>query len=641
MTFNYEYRPSAYHAFDLSDDEYSQMDEWAAQLYVPSSKDVPVQIDPRLERPDRGFQVTESNSKLVTSSYDFIGERLIPYLHDFSPTDVADLDSHLIMRSGHMLGVLVLICDRVWEKGCWTYMELYSRGHDPMILHNYGEPEYDSEDELINTDYTKEQFRVATVHVEVFCSYYSAGCRNGISGIVRESLFCQIYPVFDYMGWVESLHDNWKKKCVIDDGQTKIFLSSLRVFDKLPPGRITVLVIGSGSHPVRSGYTYPALARFLSNSGFNGVFHMFDPLENHITCQVGNFQMVYFPMAYVFGSAYKIEDAHPTVILDDLYVDSNSVDDRIISDDQLYHLVRVHTGSRVSAKYRLTEASQHQVQRVPVKVPNVTYCVSTQFSYDGGELRVYYRTPTTSIVRMGQWVGNMQCSQCWYYAGLICRIGCPKEDLSVYWRILYSLSGHHCTPVSGIKNIMILSALKHELSRGFQRDDAITNVVDAFHHPRYGVNYEKVGRVYDLSKKIDDNFIQLEKQYPPNHDQNFMIRERVTIQQILDTLSDHDLQFKIMRSSQYSSRKYEQLLEIYSEVDRSKYPVVDIVMYNGDEREALHEVIFVEDVRKLDLEGYDAHYSLGTLGIFVMSNCSKLVRFLFDRGREFDEHEVQ
>jgi len=526
------------------------------------------------------------------------------------------------------LSLLVLIADRIWEKGAWTYLEVYSQGYDPMLELDHGEPEYDSEDEPINTDYRKERYRLMTYQIEVFCSYYSGGTREGISAIVREALFQRILPQFNYSAWLTTIHDTWGKRCVTDSGQTKIFLSSLRAFDKLSPGRITVLVIGSGSHPIRSGYTYPALARFLSLSGFTGVMHLFDPLENHISCEVMNFRLEYFPMKFSFGSTYEIEEACPTVILDDLYGVEGD-EEVIISAKQIESLVVAHRTSRISVKYRADVK--------PLSFKGVQSCVCTQYSYTGSEKRVYYRVPTNSITRIGQWVGNMQCSECWYYAGLISRIGCPQEDLMQYWRILYSLSGHHCTPVSGIKNLMVLNALKHEVSRGHSKGIAIANVAESYHHPRYAMNYKKIERVYDFVEKVDDQFIQLERNYPPNYDMNFSIRDKVGVNQIVEILSDQNVQFNIYASEGYSKRKYEQVLELYAEVDREYLQPVDIILYDDGPVRILDSIVFCEDVRKIESDGFDSVYSVGPVAILIREDAHRGIRFLFDRGRYIDD----
>jgi len=621
---DYTYKPSRYRTLDMSDDEYDEMDEWAADLYKEVEYNDIVPYKPNIDRSKRGEQLEQMLQCCDGGDNDVLWGRMKPFVLEMSPTDKADFDLHLCTKSGYMLSLLLLIADKVWGKGEQYYLDLYVGDYSPHTGLHCGENatvEYDSDDEVIPTHPQVMRYKVSAYHAQTFFHFYSGGCRNGISERVRGALYHGVSYNFDFYPWLTAIRDDWKKDFKFDSGQMKIFLGALRAFDKLSPGRITVLVIGSSSHPVRSGYTYHGLANFLTLSGFSGLMHLFDPLENHLSCQIGNFTLKYFAMEFRVGSVYQMEGDDPTVILDDVY----GADEKILSDmDPTYQTVLLHGKSRVCMK--------HYPNRKQLKVTGITVSISSQYAYGGNEQRIYYRVPTANVVGQGQWIGNMQCAQCWHYAGLISRIGRPQEDLRPYWKIMYSMAGHHCQSVPGVRNIMLLNALRHEISRGYSKKDAIANVLDKV--PRqFKMNEVALARVFTFGEKIDTGFIQKEPHYAPNYDMEMNIRDRVNVSQIVDVFVEQGAEFKVYRSIDYESRKYEKVLEMYSEVRSNSKPVMEIMLYHGGNISILDNVALVEDIRQTDLRDFDIVYQVGLIGILIRKGREMGMRILFDRGR--------
>jgi len=461
----------------------------------------------------------------------------------------------------------------------------------------------------------------------LFFHFYSGGCREGISAKVRDALFRGVSYNFDFYPWLTAVRNEWTKEVKFESGQLKIFLGALRAFDKLPPLRITVLVIGSSSHPVRSGYSYHGLANFLTLSGFSGLFHLFDPLENHLSCKIGNFDMQYYAMEYRCGSAYFMEGKHPTVILDDVY----SGGDKLLSDiDPTFSIVEQHPNSRVCMK--------HSPDAKIYKVPGVPYHIAKQFAYGGREDRIYYRVPTANVSLLSQWVGNMQCSQCWYYAALISRIGSPQEDLRPYWKIMYSMVGHHCTPLPGIRNIMLLSALRHEISRGNTKADSISNVLDNL--PRsFEASAQSLNRLFVFGESVDESFIAKENHYAPNYDMEMNIRDRVSNLQLLDIISEQNVAFALYPSERYDNAKCEKLLALYSQVDVQGKCIMNLYLYHTALFCPLDDVVLVEDIREGNLSAFDIVYQVGAIAIMIRKGREAGRRILFDRGRSGDGYD--
>jgi len=623
---DYEYIPNRFNQFNLSAEEQADMVMWAREIYDVPGSDHHSDYKPDIVREDRGMSLDKVNSVLVDCEADTVLTRMAPLLVELDATDQADFDSHYHARTGYMLSLMLLVCDRTWEKNVCTYVDFFLNSFDPAEYdyYKFKSVEYDSDDEAVDMHPGIVRFKMKTLHVTAFLSFYSGGIRSGISGRVREALFRQYSLNFNYYPWLEASRDTWMKRPRYESGQLKIFLASLRAFDKLDPQPIFVLVIGSGSHPVRSGYTYPALAQFLTLSGFSGEFHLFDPLETHISCEVGNFQLKYFAQKYVFGSRYEITlngiRMMPTVILDDLYTS----DDQSLSDiANIEQLLYLHPKSRLTTK--------HVRGKVPPKVSGVTMAICEQFAYTGKEVRLYYRVPTANVVACGQLIGNSECSQCWHYAGLISRIGMPQDDLRPYWTIMYSLAGHHCVSVAGIRNMLYLNALKHEILRGNDRLRSISNVLE---HKSTLADINSVGltRLYDFASKVDPLFAKVEHHYAPNYDMNMHIRERVTSRQIVDVLVAQEINFTVHISDGYSTSRYEQVLEMYSEciIDA---PVMPITLYESSPFNILDTVVFVENFLTVDLERYDSVYQLMGMAIVVLKGAHLNSRKLFDRGR--------
>jgi len=640
---DYTYRPSKYRALknqvvdpitkrviyeDLSVSEYDEIDLWASELYANVQPEMGSKYNPNLTRELRGQDVDQVLKLPGSGDNNAVRGRIQNYLVDFDLTDIADFDSHLRSKEGYMLAIFALVADRITVKGLSTYLDLdvYPLTEsEQVIIAN----QMHNEDSYHSTSY---RFRVTTHHLMMFYYHYSGGVRKGISALVRGALYVGLNVKFDHLMWLSACRDDWRKQTNFESGQLKIFLSSMRAFDNLPPGHITVLVIGSGSHPVKSGYTYHAMANFLTLSGFSGLIHLFDPLENHLSCRIGNFDLVYYSQAYVIGGTYLMKAGDglmkcPTVILDDLFTGENE----ILQDlDPRLLLVTSHRTSRVCTKYFSSiddNTAKKQLGKCGVRAS-----YSRQYAYEGSEMRAYYRVPTSQIVTIGQWVGNMQCAKCWAYAGLISRIGRPQEDLGPYWRLMYSISGHHCSAVSGIRNIMVLSALKHELTRGHTKSNAIMNVVDNVK----GLKFEKVKMLYEFAEKCDSEYIQVEQHYPPNYDLGMTIRDRVSVPHIVDMLTDHAIGFIIHPSEDYPLRKLTQINELYAEVLNTYYTPLDIVLYTGDYVGSTDDIILVENVKDVSWDAYDIVYQLGNSAIMVQIEVSVGVRMLFDRGRAYD-----
>jgi len=617
---DYTYRPSKFRTLGLDDEEYALMDEWAADIYKTDYDDgSPYNVN--IDRTTRGIQIRDASVAANGGDNNVIYGRLSDYLGDFSLSDTADLDSHIRCHSGYMLSVLLLVADKVWEKGQYLYLDIWIGAFDPITNVCVNEPNYDSEDEVIPNHPQVLRYRVTLVHAATFFHFYTSGCRYGISVMVRDALYQGVSMGFDFYPWLTSTRDGWKKEARFESGQLKIFLASLRAFDKLPPGVITVLVIGSSSHPVRSGYTYHALARFLTLSGFSGKFHLFDPLENHLTCQIGNFTLIYFAQEYRLGSQYKIDGQPPTVILDDVYLPDGKY---LVDLDPTYSLVLNHPKARVCMKH-------HSEVKIPKEL-GVQVHLAHQYAHNGHEMRAYYRVPTANVMRDSQWVGNMQCAQCWHYAGLISRVGKPLEDLKPYWRIMYSLSGHHCTTVPGIRNVMLLTALRHQIARGNTKDECVTNVY-ANLPSNFGTTEVGVKRVFEFAQKVDPEFILTEQHYAPNYDMEFSVRDHVTPREVVDHLLMTNVTFRLYRGVNYAKSKFERVLELYNSVEKNDTCVVDVVLVTKNDNLFLDQLIFVEQMTNVDLSGFDVLYSAADAGVLIRKGLDMGVRMLFDRGR--------
>jgi len=147
------------------------------------------------------------------------------------------------------------------------------------------------------------------------------------------------------------------------------------------------------------------------------------------------------------------------------------------------------------------------------------------------------------------------------------------------------------------------------------------------------MNEVALSRVFTFGEKIDTDFIQKEPHYAPNYDMEMNIRDRVNVSQIVDIFVEQGAEFKVYRSIDYESRKYEKVLEMYSEVRSNSKPVMEIMLYYGGNISILDNVALVEDIRQTDLRDFDIVYQVGLIGILIRKGREMGMRILFDRGR--------
>jgi hypothetical protein len=629
---DYRYRPSSYTTTKMDMEELLQMDKYAAQLYrIPDGGVMETYAVP-LPQESRALDVQAQIELGVTP----VLARLKDLVQEFCAEDLTDLDTHLTMRRGYMLSILSLVCDRKIIVEGKVYLDFYCPGYNPLKQQcydsGYNEPEiedYDSDGELRNQNPLLDRFKVSREQLKVFMHYWSAGYRQGISSIVRKSLYDQIEVKFDDVSFIRAHRiDSARGPGHCDSGQGKIFLSCLKTFEGLEPGRITVLVLGSASHPIKSGYTYHALARFLTLSGLSGVMHLFDPSEQHVSCFVGNFEMVYFPQVFFVGTTYKMEGKDPTVILDDIFTERGQILEDI---DPGFSLVTAHSTSRICMK--------HQSKSVCPRVHSQV--METQYEYYGNEKRIYYRCANNhNNYSNYHWdgklgvsaPGNQKCALCWFFASCINRIGAPQEDLRPYWAILYSVIGVHCEPVAGIRNIMYLNVLRHELLRGRSIEDAKINLMDNQFAGRE-VTWNALTRLVEFGRKIDPIFKNAkEKHYPPTHDEEMAIREQIGVNEIVHHLAVQVPNFSLIKSEDYSNEKFERILALYSEREKRGLEV-DLTVYRSFPVSCLDVVVYIED---LNFRGWDDFLPLfqeGNQGIMIRDVKWEEMQLYFDRGK--------
>jgi hypothetical protein len=382
-------------------------------------------------------------------------------------------------------------------------------------------------------------------------------------------------------------------------------------------------VIGSASHPVVSGYTYHGLARFLTLAGYNGIFHLFDPLEQHLNLQIGNFELKYYHFPFVFGSVYKIEGNYPTVILDDLYgAEGESLSEMDPSDS----LILLHPGSRVSTK--------HAPGVKPIQ--GIESSVVHQFMYGGSERRIYYRCPRWRQT-INNYVGE-NCAQCMYYANCIIRIGNPPNELNEYWLIYFSIAGVHCQPKPGIKNLMLLNMLRHEIQRGKTGYQARQSVMT--HDPRGFVKANVISNLHEFGKRIDPLLVEraVDAHYAPTHDLTLSIRDSVDVPNVVRHLQAVDFALRIYPSYGYSQERCARIRELYAqELDHGTIEV-DIVLYKQPPLNILDPFVYLEMIDKFDLEDYEILYQEGYQAIVVLRSSESMIRLCFDRGKMHENY---
>jgi len=615
---DYTYKPSLYKTLDLDDYEYAQMDEWARKMneQIPDEDTYSFAKDLiRIDRPQEIGSVMQHEVQVESGT---LWDQLAVPIDGYNDVDRTVLYQHEKARSGFMLSVVVMICDEFWEKGMYCYMKVNLGTSSRTRPQDVEKIEYDSEDEPLAEQESSMIYRVVERQMVAFMYVYSSGVRAGISERVRELLLKELIVPFDFRPWVNMNRDDCVKLGHVPSGQVKIFLSSLRAFDKLSAGRITILVIGSASHPVKSGYTYTALAKFLSLSGFNGVMDLYDPTEQHVSCKIDNFQMNYHQQEFKYGSRYLMEGKDPTVILDDVFAHEGKISAQL---DEAYALILNHPNSRITMKY-------YESQK---PCPKVQSRVSRQYAYEGRELRIYYRVPTTNV-SVGQYIGNGQCAQCWYYSGLISRVGSPIENVRPYWHLLYGLSGHNCTPVPGIRNVCLLNMMKHQISRGFDNVETIATVFENM--PKgFKADIKKLNQVMEFGQKIDPALVQVQQTYPPNFDMNFNIRESVAERHIVLMLDELPVNCALVLTPSYPKAKFDLVSQMYrATVDESK-PVVKV--YLGRDWLGVGDcwLAVVEKGSGSPPRNYQEYRKDGGVEIWINHIASRSHRLLFDRGR--------
>jgi len=588
----YEYRPGTYGGEDVDDDERATWNSWKEDIYGPPAYYRSETYQEGRES-TRGQDIRNEYAAKVSKFHD----RMSCLIGELGEEDASRFENDRIDKQGFMLALCALEADKIEEKA--------------GVFHIH---------------FDNDVFVVTTYHMQTFFYFYDAGERAGIYRKVLEALYQNLH--FDYE-FRTMLHVNRgdQPPMRFDNGQAKIFLSSLRVFDKLEPGPINILVIGSASHPVKSGYTYTALASFLSYSGFSGVIHLFDPFEKHKDVFQDAFEMRYFNTAYHYGTAYRGFDksVHPHVILDDAYADGKMTNDL----DPSFSLIRCHPLARVSTKYVAGMA------KVPEdKHSRIVYQIVNQHFYCGGEMRINYRCPNWRFVRFE--AGKVPllhcCETCWYYASLITRIGVPKENVSDYWTLLWSITGEYCKPIAGIRNIHLISMLRHELLRGRTRNEAIDSVI-AEAPKKMVIREQALIRLCDLQANFEDVFKSSETFYSPNFDLSMDVRDDVTANQIYDCLAFENVNFVITCTKDYNQVKYNKLLELWNGVDHSG-PVVEVLLSRTF---GIHRVpvMFVDQLLP-DMSPFKVVYQVGSYGlIFDPTLVKRGVRILFDRGKDY------
>jgi hypothetical protein len=622
---DYRYIPSKYGTLGLTPDEYDQMDDWAADLYKPNQVDASAQFIYQKPATDH-----EANTKVMLE----LGDdqhilKLERFMEKMTLEDKTCLRQQYEQRNGYMLALFAMVADRIYEKGMKVYYELWTPGYDPAksSLRNeersWEDYDYDSEGEPVIEDPYRILLRVQKQHVSVFYFYYSAGCHEGIAKQIVHSLFNRMNMDYDYKPWMETQRIEIPHKMGADSGQAKIFLSSLYAFNLLPVQRITILVIGSASHPVLSGYTYHGLARFLTLAGYNGVIHLFDPLEQHLNVEIGNFELTYFKFPFIFGSVYKMEGNFPTVILDDTYGEKG---ENLSELDPQNSLILMHPTSRVATKHAPGVKS----------VKGVESSVISQFMYAGDERRIYYRCPRWNYLP-NNYVGE-NCSQCMYFANCILRIGNPPQELNAYWLIYFSIAGVHCQPKPGIRNLMLLNMLRHEIQKGKTGYQARENVMT--YDPRGFVKSNVIANLHEFGQKCDLQLVprKVETHYVPNHDLTMAIRDTVDVPNLVRHLLVPDLCFRIYGAKGYNQNRLSLIRELYATQLDHQGIETDIVLYKESPLGILDPVVYLEYIDNFDLTDYEILYQEGCQAIAVSTHFESMLRMCFDRGKIDDEY---
>jgi len=630
---DYEYRPSKYNTVQMSAKEKEKYDLIAKEMFAPPNDIDPYVLDHKPHQLGRKIEITSRIAGVDLKEWDSVK----PLLKKMNVQDIVDLDAHMAMKSGYMLSLFGLVSDTCEVLGEQVIMDFYCPKYKPKEQQCYESgysedvPEEDEVD--INGQLESMLYRrycVSLSHFTVFMHNWSTGLTNGISERVRKLLSYGELIEFDFTEWLKAERTDIKPVIEHDNGQAKIFLSSLRAFSGLEAGRITVLVLGSASHPVKSGYSYHALARILSLSGFSGVFELFDPTELHQDCQIDSFQMNYFKQSFNIGGTYKIEGKEPTVILDDTFgITSVTVKGveypQVLGETELaMKLLVTHKTSRVSMKHlpSITPIStiKHQI-------------MDYQFSYVGQEQRIYYRCGKHTVDIRGLVLPDTTCRECWYFASLLLKIGNPQANLRPYWIIFFGLVGVHCKPVPGIRNIHFLASMRHELLRGHTKEKAKQNLME---NSTKGTDLTMVAmdRLQEFAEVVDPVFrVAQERYYPPTHDEEMAVRSTVGINEMVDHLTNQTVAFSLSRSQGYSEQKFEKLVELFGKFYRPKLYIVDIVVYHKGPILILDDAIYVENMELADLGDFTIYWQNGFQCICYRTEGSTAVRLLFDRGR--------
>jgi len=588
--YDYAYRPSKYQGASISQEEYAVHDKWAAALY--SNSVVMSRNDSDDE--DENLYVKQSAAQ-IDGKVSRIYELASGCFDGFTDLDKSVFRSHVIDKQGYMIALLAMI------------PEITCRETDLYYHFNDGVDDYKCEIE----------------HVRVFYYLYDsdepkANIAFKIDSFLYEGMTC----TYDFKVPL-SVRRGCKVKSRFDNGQAKIFLSALRAFDKIMPGPCTVLVLGSASHPVKSGYAYHSLAQFLTLSGCSGTFHLFDPTEKHNDCTIGAFNLIYKNVEFKFGSKYYINGFPPDVILDDIYTNDNKTIQDLDPDGTI---LKNHPTSRVSCKFPPGAKKW--------KVHNIHSQVFNQHYYHGNEQRISYNCPNWTYKRGT--VNNHCCETCFYYASLISRIGFPSEDVTQYWKILWTIVGQHCNAVSGIRNMMLLSMLRHELIRGHNRESAMGNVMNEI-EGRLKVTEKGLSRLIQFEAKRDPLFKQCLEVYAPNGDLNMEIRNKVTAVEVSEFLTSQVVLLCPVKTSRYDTVKYSKIVELVQlSVGDKQLPSCNVALRCRVPGKVKEDLVFVDEYDSAINQEYKVLVRCSEYALVAHWSRYSTYRNLFDRGKDDD-----
>jgi len=395
----------------------------------------------------------------------------------------------------------------------------------------------------------------------------------------------------------------------IDSGQGKIFLSAIRTFINMSPGELNILVIGSASHVIQSGYTYTALARFLTLSGFYGRMSLWDSTELHNDYRCDNFDMVYVNRNYDYDTKVLVGGKYPDVILDDVYDPLNYVENH-------RKLVLAYKNARITTKYygKLQE------------FVDIEHDIDEQFYYDGAERRIYYRVPKFRL----NFIPPIfhQCSRCCYYSRCVTLIGDPKNDLERYWTILFSVVGHHCEAYSGIRNLKFIDMLRHEFIRGRTKDVAVINVAKKGGVP--GIHdITTISRIVTMMENMGDSSLESSKVYVNPVDINNDIGSGTDIPTIVEKLLILRVRLNLIKSPGFNNDRFMKILYLYDSMVTIKTPVLGCMV---SKKYSINPgLIYVDDYTMFP-DDYAVLLEWGVNAILISNKLNRVQGWLLDKG---------